>query len=108
MLQQPHSLLLNQLAHHITQHHPHRIEPLIRRTDIRQPNIIQKDLLHNEDSDRLAELGARLHYPQAERDDFGGEKEVDDIGGIVLDEGADDAEGGEAEVFEWAGFGGRV
>jgi hypothetical protein len=42
--------------------------------------IIEKDLLNDEYGHGLAELGAGLHDSEAERDNFGGEEEVDDIG----------------------------
>ncbi len=54
--------------------------------------IVEKNLLDNEYSYGLAELGTGLHDSKAERDDFGGEEEVDDIGGIVLDKSTDHTE----------------
>lgn len=109
MLQKPHRLGLHQLSHHIAQHRHHRKEPLIRMANIRQPRLIKQDLLHDENRDRLGKLGARFHDPETERDDFSGEEEVDDRGVVILfDEGADDAQRGEAEVFEGTGFGGCV
>jgi len=108
MLQQPHRLLIHQLRHHVTKHSPHGIEPLIRLANILQTHVVEQNLLDDEDSNRLAEFRAGLHDTQTERDDFGGEEEVDDFAAVVFDEGADDAEGGEAQVFEGAGFGGGV
>lgn len=108
MLQQPHGLLIHQLRHHIAQHRPHGIEPLIRLADILQPHIIQQNLLHDKYRHGFGEFRAGLHDAQAEGDDFGGEEEVDHFAAVVFDEGADDAQAGEAQVFEGAGFGGGV
>lgn len=58
--------------------------------------------MNDEDGDGLAELRARLHYAQTERNDLGSEQKVDDLGRVVLDQGTDDTEAGEAEVLERA------
>lgn len=108
MLQQPHRLTLLQLQHHVTQHRPHGIEPLISLADIIQPHVVEQNLLHDEDGHCLAEFGAGLHDAQAQGDDLGGKEEVDDVGRVVFDERADYAERGQAQVFEGAGFGGCV
>lgn len=68
MFQQPDGLGLHQLVHHITQHGPNGIEPLIRMTDIRQTRLVQQDLLHDEDRNGLRKLRTGLHDPQAKRD----------------------------------------
>ena len=68
MFQQPDSLGLHQLVHHIAQHGPHGVEPFIRMTDIRQTRLVQQDLLHDEDRNGLRKLGTGLHDPQAKRD----------------------------------------
>jgi hypothetical protein len=62
--------------------------------------IIKKDLLDNEYSYSLAELRASLHDSEAERDDFCCQEEIDDVGGIVFDESADDSERGQSQIFE--------
>ena len=108
MLQQPHSLLIHQLRHHIRQNRAHRIEALVCLADVLQPHIVEQDLLHNEDGHRLAELRAGLHDTQTERDNLGGEEKVDDLGAVILDKRADNAEGGETEVLEGARLGGGV
>lgn len=108
MLKQAHSLLVHKLSNHITQHGPNSIEAFVSLADILQAHIIEQDLLDDEDGDGLAELGARFHDAQAKRDDFGREEEVDDFAAVVFDQGADDSQGGETEVFEGAGFGGCV
>ena len=94
MFQQPHSLLIHELSDHITQHSAHSIEPLVCLADVLQTHIIQQDLLHDEYCDRFAQLRPRLHNTEAERDDLGGEEEIDDFGAVVFDEGADHAQGG--------------
>lgn len=108
MLQEPGSLLLDQLAHHVAEHSADGVEPFVGSADIVQAIVVKKDLLHDEYGDSLTELRARLHDAQTERNDLGGQQEIDDLGRVVLDEGANDTEAGEAEVLEWARFGGRV
>lgn len=73
-------LLFDKLRDHVAQYRSNSIESLIGSANIIQPMIIKKDLLHNEYSHRLAKLRARLHDSKAERDDFGREEEVDDVG----------------------------
>lgn len=108
VFQQPIRPLIHQVLHHITQHAAHGVKPLVSLADIIQAHVVEQDLLHDEDGDRLAELGAGLHDAEAERDDLGGKEEVDHVGGVVLNEGADHAERGQAQVFEGAGLGGRI
>lgn len=108
MLQQPHRLLLHQLVDHIAQHGPHGIEPLVRLANVRQPHIIEQDLLDDKDGDRLGKLAARLHDAEAEWDNLRRQEKVDDIGRVVLDESSDYAQGREAEVLKGTGLGRRV
>lgn len=108
MLQQPGSLLLDQLAHHVAEDGADGVESLIGGADVVQAIVVKKDLLHDEDGDGLAELRARLHDAQTERNDLSGQQEVDDLGRVVLDKGANDTEAGEAEVFEGSRLGRRV
>lgn len=109
MFEQPHRLTLHNLTDHVTQHRPHRIKPLVGLADVRQSHIIQQDLLNDEDGYGLTEFRASLHDPEAERDDFGGEKESDYVGIIVLFyQSTDDTEGCETEVFERTSFAGGV
>jgi len=108
VLQQPHRLLIHKLRNHIREHRSYSVKALVRLADVLQAHIIQQDLLHDEDGHRLAQLGARLHDPQAQRDDLGGEQEVDDLRAVVLDQRTDDTQGGEAEVLEGSALGGGV
>ena len=55
---------------HTHQHGGDVGEPLEGLTDVRQPGLVQQDLLQDEGGDRLRELAPRLHYPQAEGDDL--------------------------------------
>jgi hypothetical protein len=80
VLEESCGLLLNKLRNHVAQHCSNGVESLIGGTNIIQPMIIEKDLLDNEYSHRLAKLRARLHNSKAKGDDFGREEEVDDIG----------------------------
>lgn len=104
MLQQPYGLLIHQLRYHVTQNSSYSVKPLVRLTNILQTHVVQQDLLHDEDGNRFAKLGAGFHDAQAEWDDFGCEQKVDDFGTIVFDKRADHTEGGQAEVLEGPGF----
>lgn len=100
---------LDELLDHVREDRPDGVEPLVRLADVAESYLVEEDLLDDEDGDRFRQLRTRLHDPKAEGDDFGREEEVDDVAVIVLlDEGSDDAEGGEAEVLERTSLGSRV
>lgn len=93
--------------------------------DVCQACLIQQNLLDDEDGNSLGEFGTSFHYPETERDDFGGQEEVDDgiivvllrfrqklawllgrtTDGLHLYESADDAKGCKPKVLEWPSFG---
>jgi hypothetical protein len=100
VLQQADGLLLDELVHHVAQHSAYGVEALVGLADVRKTGVIKKDLLYYEYSDGLAQLGARLHNAQAQRDNLRSKEEVDDLRGIVLDKGANDSERREAKIFE--------
>lgn len=117
MLEQSHRLGLDQILDHDLQHINDGIEPLVGVANIIQAHLVEQNFLNNKNSDRLGKLGAMLHDPKAQRNDFGGEEEVDHLHvvrrrrGFVpcrLDEGADDPQRGQAEVFERARFRGCI
>jgi hypothetical protein len=124
---------LDELVDHVAEDGADGKEALVGVTDVGEPGLVEEDLLHDEDRDSLGEFRAGLHDAQAERDDLRREEEVDHrvvvvlLGGRVrvrkgwgrvggckggasthLDESADDAEGGEAQILEWARFGSRI
>ena len=90
MLQEPCSLLFDQLSYHIAEDCTNGVEPFIRSADVVQAVIVKEDLLDNEDGHRFAQLRARLHDSKAQRYDFRGQEEVDHVRRIVLDEGSND------------------
>ena len=96
MLEKADSLLLHKLVHHVTENRANGIESLVSLADVGEANVIQEDLLDNEDGNRLAQLRSGLHDTEAERDDFGGEKKIDDLGGVIFDQGTNDTERGKA------------
>ncbi len=104
VLEQPDCLLLDELSDHVAEDSAHSIETLIRRTNIRQANVIEKNLLHDENRDGLTKFRSGLHNTKAERNDLGGEEEVDDVRRVILDQGSDDAERCEAQILERARF----
>ena len=79
------------------------IEAFVCRTDIFETRVIEKDLLDDESSNGLGEFATNLHDPETEGDDLGLEEEVDDLCVIHLDEGTDDSETCETQVFEGPG-----
>lgn len=92
MFEKAHCASLLDTRDHIRQYGTHCIKAFIRLADVGQSDVIQKDLLDDEDSNRLAELGASLHDTQAERDDLCAEKECDDLRVVgLLDQRANDA-----------------
>ena len=76
--------------------------------DVCQTCVIEKNLLHDEDGNSFAKLGAGLHDAQTKRDDLGGEQKVDNFRRIILDEGADDTERSESQVLKRSTLRSRV
>ena len=84
VFQQPDSLSLHQLVHHIAQHSPHGVEPFIRMADIRQTRLVQQDLLNDEDRNGFRKFRTSLHDPQAKWDYLRREQEVNHGRVVVL------------------------
>lgn len=101
-------LLLDELSNHIAKYSPNGIEPLIGGADVVETVVVQQYLLHDEDGDRLAELGPGFHDPKAERDDLRSKEKIDHLARIVLNQGANYTKRGEAEILERSRLGGRV
>jgi hypothetical protein len=104
MLKEPCSLLLHELGDHVAEDSADSIEALVGGANVVQSVVIEQDLLDDENCDSLAELRARLHNPQAKRDDLSREKKVDHLARVVLNKRADDSEGRQAKILERAGF----
>ena len=96
MLEESCRLLFHKLRDHVAQYSSDCVESLICCANIIQTMIIKKDLLDNEYSHGLAELRASLHNSEAERDDFGRQEKVDDVGRIVFNKSTDDSERGQS------------
>ena len=64
MLQESHSLGLDQLVDHIAEHCPDSIEAFISLTDVGEAHLVEEDFLDDEDGDGLAQLRAGLHDPE--------------------------------------------
>lgn len=56
MLEKPYCLLLNKLSNHITQNGSNCIEPLIRCANIREADVVEENLLHDENCNGLAKF----------------------------------------------------
>lgn len=54
MLEKTDCLLFHQLSDHVAQNGANCVESFICRTNVRQPNIIEEDLLNNENRHGLA------------------------------------------------------
>lgn len=91
MLKEAGRLLLDQLCYHVAEDGADGVKPFVRGADVVQAIVVQQDLLHDKDGDRLAELRAGFHDAQAQRDDLRRQEEVDHLGRVILDQGADDA-----------------
>lgn len=100
VLQESDRLLVDQLSDHVAKDGANSVETLVSLTDVLKTHVVEQDLLNDENGDGFAKLGTSLHNAKTERDDLGGEKEVDDLRGIVLDKSADDTKRGKAEIFE--------
>lgn len=102
MLQKADRLLLHQLRHHVAEYSADGVEPLIGMAYVAKAGIVQKYLLNDENGDRLAELRAGLHDPKTERYNLRGQQEIDDLGGIILDQRANDTQRRQAQILKRA------
>ena len=104
VLEQPDRLLLHKLSDHVAQDRSNGVEPLVGRTYVRETDIVQQDLLHDEDGHCLAQFRAGFHDPKTQRDYFRRKQKVDDIRGIILDQRSDDAQRRETKVLKRTGL----
>ena len=72
-------LLLHKLRNHVAEDSSDSIETLVCSANVVQPVVIKKDLLHDEDRNSLAKLGAGLHDAEAQWNNLGSEEEVDNV-----------------------------
>lgn len=84
MLEKTNGLGLDQLVDHVAEDGSHSVESLVCVANVRQPGLVQEDLLNDEDGDSLGQFGTSLHDAQAQGNDFRGQEEVDDGGVIIL------------------------
>ena len=108
MFQKSSGLRFHELSNHIAEDRTHSIETLIRSADVIETIVVKQNLLHDENSNRFAKLRACLHDPQAKGNNLGRQEEVNNFARVVLYESPNDTETGKTQVFEGAGFGGRV
>ena len=73
-------------------------EPIIGLADVIQSGVVEQNFLKNEGCYRLRQLGSRFHYSQTERDNFGCEKEINDLLLIRLNESADHAQAEKGQI----------
>ena len=105
VLQEPDSLRFNELANHIAKDSNDCEEPLVCMANIREARFVQKDLLNNEDCNRLRELRPSLHDPKTQGNNLCRKEEMDNLGVVILlDESADDTQGSKTKVFEGPGL----
>lgn len=79
MLQEPGSLLFNELVDHVAEDSPNSIEALVGCADVVQSMVVKKDLLNDKNGNSFAQFGTGLHDAQAEWDNFCCEEKVNDI-----------------------------
>ena len=65
VFEQSHSLSLDQANNHVAQYSAYSVEALVGSTYVAQPSIVEKYLLYDEYSDRLAQFATCFHDPQA-------------------------------------------
>jgi len=63
MLQEAHSLLLDELGDHVAEYRSNGIKALVGMANVSKPSVIEKYLLYYEYRDGLAQLRSGLHYP---------------------------------------------
>lgn len=83
-------------------------EAVVGLADVREAAVVEQDLLQDERGHGLAQLRARLHDAQAQRNDLGGEQEGDHLLLVRLDQRPNHAQTGQAQVLERTGLGGGV
>lgn len=102
MLEEAYGLCMREIVDHETENVDDGMEPFIGVTYICETDLVEQNFLHDENRDRLRQLGAVLHDPQTERNDLCREEKVDDLSiiGLVdrltprgLDEGTDNSQG---------------
>lgn len=108
MLKEASSLRLDKLSNHVAQNRTDGVEALIGGADVVETIVIKQNLLHNEDGNSLAKLGASLHDSQAERNNLGREEEVDDLRRVVLYERSNDTKTRQSEILKWSRLGRRI
>jgi hypothetical protein len=108
MLEKTDGLLLDQLADHVTKHRSNSVETLVSLADVGEASIVKEDFLDDEDGNGLAEFGAGFHDAEAQWDNFGCKKKVDNLGRIIFHQCSDDAEGRETKILKWARFRGGI
>jgi hypothetical protein len=75
-------------------------EAVVSLADVRQPAVVEQDLLKDEGGDGFRQFRAALHDPQAQRDDFGGEQERDDFLLVGLHQSPDDSETRQTQILK--------
>ncbi len=100
MLEKSRGLLLNKLCHHIAKDSPDSVKALVCCADIIETMVVEENLLHDEDSHSFAKLGTGFHDAKTQRDDFGRQEKVDNIGRVVLDESTDNSQVSQPQILE--------
>jgi hypothetical protein len=100
MFEEADCLLFHKLRNHVAEHSAYSVETLVSLADVGKSSVVQEDLLHDEDGYSFAELRARLHDAQAERNDLRSQQEVDDLSRVVLDQSANDTQASQTKILE--------
>lgn len=101
VFQEANGWILYQFSYHARQDSTNSVKSLRCGTDICQSIVVQEDLLHNKCCDCFRQLGTRFHDAEAERDDLRLQKEIHYVGIVDFDQGTDNAEGGQSQIFKW-------
>jgi hypothetical protein len=84
VLKESDRLGLDELVDHIAKDGTDGEKALVGMTDVSEPGLVEKDLLHDEDGDGLGKFRAGFHDAEAEGDDLGRKEEVYDRIVIIL------------------------
>ena len=125
VFEQPHAGIPDKRGDHVAKNVGNSKESLGSLADVIEPSFINQDLriclasaanicgtvthlLNNEGGDCSAQLAAGLHDAETQGYYFCSEQEVDDIAVVNLNKRTNDAQRGQAQVFERPSFADRV
>lgn len=80
-------------------------ESIVSLTNVRQPAVIEQNLLKDECGDGFRQFAAALHDSQAQRNDFRSEQKRYNFLFVSLYQCSNHSKAGKTQVFKRSGFG---